>query len=443
MVTPLDVLGATASALQIVGMICSLGNRILDKPKDAKSLRMICTDAKRYALVLKQWEIEMKNEVKEACVILREELESIVEEIEGLKARKALVKAREFLKLYKSEFREQFADALEEFQFRMSIESQRSVEEMDRKLRNMEKEIENLMITSKTLETLPNMEISISTVEEKMRSISHEMRRLMGAIQRVESLLNQLEMNPSPTLRLESVIMADGNATREEIRKSTVAIEKLAELLHMNDSASKIQSEIITRSSGLRWLDDSEDRTIRVCSLKEGPNKSRTLHPTATFNGVALSSVRIRQAYDKVLTTPHIAAELDEHIQEIKRERVSDISPYIGLATRGPWLEELREYVSPRVNELLEKHLSREHKIQAMQLARALSQEYRCANFSQIIELKAYTIPKLSLLEEMERAMLALQVGKLKVSFSFGLNENFDGDSFVYSVQIEMARYVS
>jgi hypothetical protein len=122
MATPLDILGTTASALQIVGLICPLGNRILDKPKDTKALRVICIEAKRYALLLTEWETKMKNEVRKACVALQKELEGIVDDIKSLRKRKPLVKAKDCLRLYKQEFHEWYQDAVEEFQFRMSVE---------------------------------------------------------------------------------------------------------------------------------------------------------------------------------------------------------------------------------------------------------------------------------------------------------------------------------
>jgi len=118
-------------------------------------------------------------------------------EIEGLKSRKALVKAMECLKLFKSEFREQFTDLLDEFQFRMSIESQRSLDEMDGRLRDMMKAMENLVITFKTLETLPGMESSIAKVKERMASLSHEVHNVMNAIHNFESILKELDTTVS------------------------------------------------------------------------------------------------------------------------------------------------------------------------------------------------------------------------------------------------------
>src|SRR5271170_475067 len=210
MATGLDILGATASALQIVGMICSVGNRILDKPKDTKSIRAIVVDAKSYIRHLEQWNTAIKGEAKEACEELQEQLQSLVDETDGHKGRKGLEKAKTCLKLYKPEFREKFADALEKFKFRMCVESRRSVVEMDDKLKGMTKSMEELRITSKTLETLPGMEEGVAKVEEKIRELSEDISALTSDVAKVQSALHQLDAASVGKVQFEEMICADG-----------------------------------------------------------------------------------------------------------------------------------------------------------------------------------------------------------------------------------------
>src|SRR5271170_2103623 len=261
MVAGLDVLGATASALQIVGIICSLGNRILDKPKDTKSVRSIAVDAKSYIRHLEHWSLTITRDAKAACEALHEELQSLVDEIDGHRGKKALEKAKTCLKLYKPEFREKFADALDKFKFRMCVESRRSVVDMDDKLMGMTKSMDELRITSKTLETLPGMEESVAKVEETMKGLSKTISALRTAMEKVQSALHRLDATSIGKAQVEEMIRTDGDATRDVIRRFagsvSDAVEKVHERQMLNESIIKITTEILPRSSNLVWYDGS------------------------------------------------------------------------------------------------------------------------------------------------------------------------------------------
>src|SRR5277367_1359472 len=251
MATGLDILGATTSALQIVGMICSLGNRILDKPKDTKSIRAIVVDAKSYIRHLEQWKRILVGDAKEACLELHQQLQSLVDEIDGYEGRKTFEKAKTCLKLYKPEFREKFADALEKFKFRMCVESRRSVGDVDGKLGEMTERMKELHIASKALDTLPGMEEGVERVNATIQALSKDIMALTSAITEVRSSLNQLESSTVGRGQLEDGIRADGEITRETLQQSTkrviAAVESVHERQMLNESLIKIGTEMLPR----------------------------------------------------------------------------------------------------------------------------------------------------------------------------------------------------
>jgi hypothetical protein len=448
MVTGLDVLGATASALQIIGMICSLGNRILDKPKDTKSIRLIAADAKSYISHLDQWKSIHTGDAKEACEELRQQLVAVIDEIDGLKGRKALTKAKTCLKLYKPEFRETFADALEKFMFRMCLESRRSVGDVDDKLGEMTERMKELRIASKALETIPGMEQGVEKVEETIQALSKDIAALTTAITRVQSSLSQLESRSVGRDQLDDAVRADGDVTRERIQKSTTmivgAIEKLNEQQMTNESLIKIGTEILPKSSDLVWYDENAShRTFKIYSLDEPPDEAARSVPQANLNGLDLSSVRLETTYDELLAKRHVADDIEEDVREKKRRRKGDVSAYVSLARRGNRLDELREFVPSRVEEQFRNELSREAQLEALRVARSLGQEYRYIVLDQILQQKAYTLPKIHLLEDMERAMLTLHSNKMEATLGFLFDHDVDGRLFPYDLQLEITSYPS
>ena len=135
-----------------------------------------------------------------------------------------------------------------------------------------------------------------------------------------------------------------------------------------------------------------------------------------------------------------MADEIDDDLRYKKRRRTFEISPYVGLAKRGNVLEELREYVPPKMRERFDR-LSPERQIEALRIARTLSQEYRYLVLDRILD-NVDTISDLSLVEDMERAMLAVNAEKLKVSLGFALEQTVENVDFVYKLQVDITRYV-
>ena len=446
MVAGLDVLGATASALQIVGMICSLGNRILDKPKDTKSVRSIAVDAKSYIRHLEHWSLTITGDAKEACEDLHQQLHSLVDEVHGHKGKKALEKAKTCLKLYKPEFREKFADALDKFKFRMCVESRRSVADMEDKLTGMTKSMEELRITSKTLETLPGMEEGVAKVEERMKELSKAISDLTSAVANVQSALHRLEATSVGKAQVEEMIRTDGDVTRESIRRFARSVSETVEKVHerqmLNESIIKITSEILPRSSNLVWYDGSTSNpTFKIWSLDEPRDESKGSAPQANFAGLELSSISLETTYDELHEKRYIADDLEEDVREKKQRRVSDVSPYVNLVRRRDSLEELREFVPPRFEEQFRNELPREAQLEALRVARSLSQEYRYVVLDQILQQKAHTLPKLHQLEDMERAMLAIHSNKLEARLEFVIQNVVNEVDFPYRLCVAVEEY--
>lgn len=446
MVGGLDVLGAFGSALQIVESICSLGNRILDKRKDTQSVRLLAVQARSYIIHLKRCENIFTGDTKEACKELDTQLLALIGEIDGLSGMERLDKAKTLFKLWKPEFREKFADALEKFKFRMCIESQRSKGEMDDKLREMTDTMKELCIASKALQTLPGMEDGVAKVEERLQQLAREISSLTSCIAKVQSVLTQLQSASVGNARLEEVIRTEGEITRETLRQSVTSVVESVEKVHerqmLNDSLIKLGTEILPRSSNLVWYDECKtDQSFKVWSLDKTPNESISNRPQANLGGIDLRSIPLKNTYNELHAKRHIADDVEEDVREKKRQRLSDVSPYVCLGRRGDCIEEMREFVPSSFEEQFRNELPREAQLEALRVARSLSQEYRYLLLDQILQQKAHTLPKIHLLEELERAMLALSAGKLEARLGFFTQHTVGQVDFPYQLLLDITRY--
>jgi hypothetical protein len=451
MASGLEILGATASALQIAGQIIVLGNRLLEKPKDTIAIRILCADAKKYIAHLQRWETEVSDDVDvvDACHDLRQKLSAIVVEVEGLKRRHILNRFATSLKLYKPEFREKFADALEEFKFRMCIQSRRSVDEMDHKLDGMTRKMDELRVTSKTLEAIPGVDDAITKVREKITGMSRDMHNITASIEQVRSSLDKFENIASALPQIKNAITEEGKITRETIQQSTATVvehlDTIETQLQGNESMIRIKTEILPKKSPLIRYDGATPEMkprFRLWSLDNASETDRP-GPCGIYGGLELSSICLPHTYDETVSKPSVAEDVDEDIQAKKLDRIAEVDPYVALAKRGNYLDELHElYVPPDIAEQIRTVLPRESQVEALRIARTLSQEYRYFLFMQVLQQKAFTLPKLHLLEDMERAMLALHAEKLKVEIVFVMGtRTFDNVKFKYGFVVLITRY--
>jgi uncharacterized protein YoxC len=439
-----EVLGGLAAGLQLVQQVWALGSRILEKPKDTKALAAIRTEAQTYSTQLQEWEKIMKDEALTACQRLRTALDDIIGQIDSLKTRGKRTKTLTALKLYKPEFHEKFADALDEFKVRMCFESQRSAGEMNEKLTDITTMMNGLRLNAETLVNKPGMEPAISAIHEKMTRLADDIRAMKAAVQEIEHAMRELSKTvPTIVPQVEKGIRIDGEITREKIQDSTAMVidrfDNLDRRLDTNDSLTRIKGEILPNATSIKWYDDAEP-AFRLWSLDGGSDigGSQRSRPTAQYEGMEVSSVRLERV-EQVYEKRHIADDVDEHIRERKRRRVNVVSAYLGLAKRGEYFEELQEYMPPELHERF-KDLPPEIQRGALQLARRIGQESRYAVLDRVIRQKVHALPTLHVIEDMERAMLALQTEKLEVTLGFYLKHTIDNRNYMYNLCVSISR---
>jgi hypothetical protein len=161
--------------------------------------------------------------------------------------------------------------------------------------------------------------------------------------------------------------------------------------------------------------------------------------PNAEYEGRDLSSVRQNETIETVYTKKHITDDVDDLIRDRKRRRVDDVSPYFGLAKRGEHFEELREYMPPAIRERY-KDISHDIRRQALQIARRIGQEHYYVVLDRILQQKADTLPKLSAVEDMERAMLATYAEKLSVTLGFYQRHTIDDRTYLSRLRVNISR---
>jgi len=248
--------------------------------------------------------------------------------------------------------------------------------------------------------------------------------------------------------QLEQAVLKEGRATRESIIESTGTIiqhlDKVVKRLDVTESLVRIKAEILpTSSNQLGWYDETNagiKPDFKLWCLDQASGEEH-LEPCALYEGLELSSFRLNCGLDNLLTELNTAEEVDGAVRVSKSHSASNVSPYVGLAKRGDSLHQLHEYIPLFLKESFHQ-IPRAVQKDVMRVARALSQEYRYMILDRIIKEKAYTLPKLHLLENMERAMLALHAEKLKVTLGLFLDQALDdGPPLLYQLRIQTSRY--
>ena len=135
------------------------------------------------------------------------------------------------------------------------------------------------------------------------------------------------------------------------------------------------------------------------------------------LDDLELSSFHLHHTYDEILSIRHIADDVDEDVREKKNLRIDVLDPYIGLAKKGDFLEELHEYVPSAIVQQFQNILPYESQIEALHIVRTLSQEYRYFILNQILPTKVYSLPKFHILEDMKCAMLTEKLSIITLGF--------------------------
>ena len=235
------------------------------------------------------------------------------------------------------------AELLAEFKVRMCAESQRSAKAMSDKLETIQQDLEDFHIMSKTLQKLSN-------VDDTLTKVNSEITKLSKTIAEIECALMKPENADSLIPQILDLILADGRATREQLKESTATVvhrlDNVNAILMLKESVIRVKAETFPGSNGLTWYDDANRRRkVRIWSLDTKNDGFTEPEPQASINGLALSSTRLEDTYNKIMTIPRIADEINEKINVKKQDRWNSISPYLGLAKRGQFLEQLHEYV--------------------------------------------------------------------------------------------------
>jgi hypothetical protein len=313
-------------------------------------------------------------------------------------------------------------------------------------LESMNKKMDNLKITSRTLVEMQDMMGAVTKVQKAIEKQADEIHKTMKVISQIQAGLSELQTMTPIFPEILREIAAERRITRETIDRSTDKVvrnlNRISQRLDLNESAVRIIAEILPKKSPLIWYADPNNNSqpgFRLWTLDHSPQSLR-LSPNVNLGGIEFASVSLGGSYDNIMTKRHVAEDVDEDIRERKSQRATDLSPYFGIARRGNDLEELREFMPLAVGDIFPDDVPRECQVEATRIARTLAQEYRYMILDQIRKHEAYTLPELHVLEDMERAMLALHAEKMSVNFGFFMVRTLDDVDLPYKLRIHITR---
>jgi hypothetical protein len=306
-VDPLSALGGVAAGLQLLQQFYQLGDRILAKPKDTKSIKAIRDDAHAYILTLDTCLGQMEGQGKVVGNTLCQTLQAIVNEIDGLKERKFGAKFITALKLYSPEFQKKLTKALEDFKFSMCIEANMKSAFADKMLVEVTEKLKKLEITRETLKEL-GAEESISKVEDQIRNLSQRIMDIQSVMAKVQEALSEFQSTQTlisdMTRRIENEIVS----TRDMIAESVIP------RLDVSESMTRISAEILAHPERITWHNDAANPPpFRVWSLD---SKSLEDEPSAHFEGIALTSTTSAQAVDDIIHKRLAADDFDQNLAD-------------------------------------------------------------------------------------------------------------------------------
>lgn len=246
----LDVLGATASILQIGQFVCKLGQRMLAKPNDDTALTAIREDAQKYVKYVKEWEekMEINEKALDACQCLRRVLEEVVTKMDRLRDRKKSAKPWTYFELYSDGFQSKFNNALQKFNSIMCAESQILVCKMDAKLQEIIKEMKGLEITAKQLDRTLGTEDDRTALCVKITGLSQGLEVVQREAQQIKRTVEELQVAVLS-------IRKDGDATREIFSQQNRSLQE-----NIDNIGKRV--EILTEK-----IADSKDPKLCNCLL--------------------------------------------------------------------------------------------------------------------------------------------------------------------------------
>lgn len=291
--------------------------------------------------------------------------------------------------------------------------------------------MEALRITAKTLETLPESSGAIAQVETRIRSLTTAIRAIEEGIANIQRQLGEMQdgFNSSVIEQVASRVEKDGEATRERI-------EEVIDCLKHDKSSAWINTELGSEREPA-FYEETAQPPFMLWSLDESPQGR--LKPMARFNGLEVSATASTESIENILGKRHLAEEFEHNLSRIKKRRLKDVTPYVSLAKRGQHFQILREYLPPTLVEKFGKNIPQELLKEALSVTRRLGQEYRYYLLDRILNDQCYTLPKLQVMEELERGILAIHAGKLNVELGFGIDRMKEHDITQYRYDVRVS----
>jgi hypothetical protein len=409
---PLSIFGAVGSSLQIVGMIIDFGTRILNKRNDNRSLEDICSDAKKYAQHLLEWE-DKRGVAIHACKQLRQELECIVNEINTLKNRNQIARIATALRFHSPRFQDKFKKALEGFQLQMSLEVKKELCETFEKLEETIAQMKDLQATAETLYTIPWMNYKIGNIGLDIKHLSESIIAIESTIRSLQRDVKKITAIQEAITTLSDQVEKDGIHTRMKVDQLTQII---ADCVEKNNALTKLEDELISEPEDITWYQDDKLPCFRIWDLEYmGDSRmSNSSRPSAQLDGIELTSEASMSTIDEIYSKRHIAVGFSQKVLNEKRYRIKHMTPYFALAKHDGYFRILRSYLPPELIEQCSKISSTILK-ELITEVNGLSQEYRYSlirqYFSSHLNPQPFTV--------MQRSMLTLYMGKLEVFLSF------------------------
>ena len=174
----------------------------------------------------------------------------------------------------------------------------------------------------------------------------------------------------------------------------------------MNDSTTRINAKPLSDREPITWYGEGVEAPFMLWSLDGSLEENReSVKPTAQFNGLELSMTRSENTIDDIFGKRHAADEFDNNVSQIKTGCTKDVTPYVFLTKKGRRLHIFREFMPIAIAEKFAREVPKALLKEALSMSRRLGQEYRYHLFCRSIKNQCSTLPKLALLEELERGI--------------------------------------
>ena len=267
-----------------------------------------------------------------------------------------------------------------------------------------------------------------------INKIEYEMKRIEKGISDVNSIIPAVA-------QLNSQNTKEHLETRELINEFGQTI--LGQVSH-NQILENIESELPEDTESLIWFGDSDEYLkpqFKLSSLNMTDDMDMNSRPSVSFQGVDLTSTASAQTIDEIHSKPAAAHCFNKHLSKIKRRRPHDLTPFHCVVKSKNYFQILREYMPPALIQKLRNKFPTITLGEFQQTSRGLAQEYRIALLDRFARVEHSALPKVSVTESLERAMLALHTEQVKVELGFYFAHLIGGTEFTYDLRVNISRY--